>query len=74
MEDEDFGFAKRTDNVLKKILTVSNEQTHKDRVHNVEQLCSPPKVGFLLVYDRKNFYSIPLRTIIINVLRKSIGR
>lgn len=56
MEDEDFGFAKRTDNVLKKILTISNEQTRKDTVHNVEQLiCSPPKVGFLFVYDRKNF-------------------
>lgn len=25
MEDEDFGFAKRTDNVLKKVLTISND-------------------------------------------------
>jgi len=48
MEDEDFGFAKRTDNVLKKVFTVSNEQTHKDTIHNIEQLiCSPSKVGFL---------------------------
>ncbi|XP_077269087.1 uncharacterized protein LOC143901033 isoform X1 [Temnothorax americanus] len=41
MEDEDFGFAKRTDNVLKKILTVNNDTTH-----NVEQLIySPPKTS-----------------------------
>ncbi|XP_024877894.1 uncharacterized protein LOC112458480 [Temnothorax curvispinosus] len=41
MEDEDFGFAKRTDNVLKKILTVNN-----DTAHNVEQLIySPPKTS-----------------------------
>ncbi|XP_011701996.1 PREDICTED: uncharacterized protein LOC105458409 [Wasmannia auropunctata] len=46
MEDEDFGFAKRTDNVLKKVFTVSNAQTHKDTVHNVEQLIySPPKTS-----------------------------
>lgn len=50
MEDEDFGFAKRTDNVLKKVFTVNNEQTHKNTVHNVGHLiCSPPKVGSLLV-------------------------
>lgn len=52
MEDEDFGFAKRTDNVLKKVLTVNN-----DTIHNIEQLICSPKVGFLLAYDRKNFYS-----------------
>lgn len=54
MEDEDFGFAKRSDNVLKKVLTISNT------VHNVEQLiCSPPKVDHLLAYDRKNFCNTP---------------
>ncbi|KYQ53062.1 hypothetical protein ALC60_07790 [Trachymyrmex zeteki] len=46
MEDEDFGFAKRTDNVLKKVFTVNNEQTHKNTVHNVGHLiCSPPKTS-----------------------------
>ncbi|XP_011643676.1 uncharacterized protein LOC105431284 [Pogonomyrmex barbatus] len=49
MEDEDFGFAKRTDNVLRKALTVGNERTHKNTIHNDEQrICSPSKVGFLL--------------------------
>lgn len=63
MEDEDFGFAKRTDNVLKKILTVNN-----DTAHNVEQLIySPPKVGFLLAYDRIFVARISLRTVIINI-------
>jgi len=40
MEDEDFGFAKRTDNVLKKVLTVNN-----DTVHNIEQLICSPKTS-----------------------------
>ncbi|KAL6262404.1 hypothetical protein P5V15_007491 [Pogonomyrmex californicus] len=46
MEDEDFGFAKRTDNVLRKALTVGNERTHKNTIHNDEQrICSPSKTS-----------------------------
>lgn len=49
MENEDFGFARRTDNVLRKIRTVSNEQMdNKNIIRNDEQrICSSFKVGFL---------------------------
>jgi len=44
MEDEDFGFASRTDNALKKIVTSGNERANgKEAVRNDE-----PKVGFSL--------------------------
>lgn len=48
MENEDFGFAKRSDNVMRKIHTVSNEQTNDNIIRNDEQrICSSSKVGFL---------------------------
>lgn len=52
MEDEDFGFASRADNALKKVLTVSNERTdgEKGAVRN-----DGPKVGFSLAYGIKSF-------------------
>lgn len=53
MEDEDFGFTKRTDNVLKKV-TVSNEKADDRRTvcHDEQRICSPPKVGLSLAYAR----------------------
>jgi len=46
MEDEDFGFTRRKDNALKKVLVVNSEQTDAGKFRNDEQrICSPPKVG-----------------------------
>jgi len=47
MEDEDFGFTRRKDNALKKVLVVNNEYTDDAaKLRNDEQrICSPPKVG-----------------------------
>lgn len=66
MEDEDFGFAKRTDNVLKKVLTISN-----DTVHNVEQLiCFPLKIDFYSRTIGNIFVAyIPLRAVIMYDLK-----
>lgn len=49
MENEDFGFAKRSDNVMRKIHTVSNEQTDDNNTirNNEQRIFSPSKVGFL---------------------------
>lgn len=46
MENEDFGFAKRSDNVMRKIHTVSNEQTDDNIIRNDEQrICSSAKTS-----------------------------
>lgn len=52
MEDEDFGFTRRTDNVLKNVFTVGNEKSDdKGMICKGEKLiCSLPKVGFLFPF------------------------
>ncbi|KAH0946745.1 hypothetical protein HN011_006472 [Eciton burchellii] len=47
MEDEDFGFTRRKDNALKKVLVVNNEHTDDAvKFRNDEQrICSPPKTS-----------------------------
>ncbi|EFN72763.1 hypothetical protein EAG_06123 [Camponotus floridanus] len=45
MENEDFGFAKRSDNVMRKIHTVSNEQTDDNIIRNEQRICSSSKTS-----------------------------
>lgn len=47
MENEDFGFAKRSDNVMRKIHTVSNEQTDDNNTirNNEQRIFSPSKTS-----------------------------